>query len=135
MRERKGGVFLFFLNCSHPQMIISRWQGHAVAGLQSDCSLSYQRHRFPLCLNGLSTILCHILQRSKGLLNCDEIINQLTKKMQRLPPKESICQQSCVTVSLSLRAGIHFPMTLYDFHQPDFHLIVTALLIRSYDTT
>lgn len=34
--------------------------------------------------------------------------------MQWLPPKESICQSLRNAVSLLLRTGIHFPMTLYD---------------------
>lgn len=63
-----------------------------------------------------------------------EIINEVTNVMQWLPPKESVCQQSFMAVSLS-GAGIHFPMTLCDIPQADFHLISAASLIHSSDTT
>ncbi len=136
MRDRDEGCFSLLLSfTNHHIRVFCDQEGFQSNDMQlpvsrGDWGLSYQRHRFPIRLNGLPTILCHISpspQRSKGLLNCDQII--LTNMMQCLPPKESICLQSCNTVSQWLCAGINFPMIPYDIPQADFHLIVTVCTI------
>lgn len=91
LRTTKTRVILFLFSNYHIQVFCDE-------GFQSwgDCSLSYQRHRFPVCINELPTIWCNISpsqHRSKRLLNCDQII--LTNMTHLLPPKESVCQQSC----------------------------------------
>lgn len=104
---------------------------------RGDCGLSYRRRGFPVRPKRRPTILCSVSsspQRSKRLLNCDQIM--LTSTPHWMPPKESWRSRAimflvnCVQEFILPRYCLTF-LKQISISSP----LCARSLIHSYDTT